>query len=309
MHILLFAALALLQVKPLERQFRAGDVEQFRVELVTRSESQGQRAEKIGVKAYATPFSAFCEERLSWRSTRRVLSVDARGVAEVEETLAEFSPLAELPPNADADEKGKADAALRLALIEWSRSGKRILRYKESPRGDITGLASDAGPVLDDAPAVVTAWLRRASRPRAVLRGALGGEGARWSEPRSVELPPWRDAHGAETGEWLAGPYAQLSSVRFDNLHVMQQITAATPATAGIAAPGAARFHAESVSTVVGAGTPLHGGYGSLMQATRSAVREVSRTLEPVPGLSEPPRFRSTLSVEVRITHSEFPPK
>ena len=320
----LLCAAAQLQ-RPLERTFEQGDTQRYRVELIARSEVQGQRAEKIGARAYAAPFHVFSQEKLSWSVSRRVVSVASDGSAEIEETLDQFSPLAELPEAAGmakpeerasapqtpdaATEKAKTDAALRLALLEWTRPGKRILRYRETPRGDLIGLSAEGGPALDDAPAVITLWLRRAVRPRAVLRSAPGAADGRWREPRIVEMPPWKNAGGTETGEWQAGPLPQLSAVRFDNLHVMQQITAKVPALEGVLREGEARFHAESLSTVVGAGALLYGGYGALAQATRSASREVNRTLDPVPGLAEPPRFRSVLSVEIRITHAEFPPR
>lgn len=297
------------QDRALTRQFRAGTVEVFQVELTARSEVQGHRAEKIGARAYAAPLRTFSEEKITWRATRRILSVAADGSAEIEETLEQFSPLEEPPPSAQADEKEKADALLRRALLEWSGAGKLTLRYRESARGEIKGLAAESGPVFDDAPAVLTLWLRRALRPSAALRGTLGGAESRWSEPRSAALAPWIDARGAETGEWSPGPFPQLSIVRFDNLHIVQQITAAVPAMAGGSAEGQARFHAESISTVVGAGALLYGDSGSLVQATRSGAREISRTLEAVPGLPDRPRFRSLVSVDVRLTRSDFPPR
>ncbi len=296
------------QASPLERVFKPGESEEFRVELLARSEVEGQRAEKIGARAYATPFSFSSQENLSWRAVLRVISVDAKGVAEIEEILDNFSPLETPPGNAD-DEKAKTDAALRLALQEWSRPGKITLRYRQTSRGEITGLNSEAGPVLDAQPAVLSAWLRSAARPRAVLRGALGGPDTRWSEPRSVQLSPWTNARGTEAGEWLTGPYPQLSLVRFDNLQVTQQIQAAVPAISGVMGEGEARFHSESISTVVGAGSLAFGQYGSLTQASRSATREVSRKLPPIEGLPEPPSFRSKISVEIRITRSDWPPK
>lgn len=297
------------QNSSLERRFQPDQTEQYRVELIVRSEAQGQRAEKIGARAYAAPFSTFSQERISWNITRRVLSVAADGIAEVEEKLENFTPLAEPPPNAHAGEKGKADAALKLALLEWTRAGTIVLRYRESPPGEVRGLGADAAPVLDAEPAVLTLWLRRNLRPSAALRGARGGPETRWSESRDASLPPWKNAQGNETGEWMPGPSPERSAVRFDNLHVTQQITATVPAREALHQDGQARFHAESVSTVVGAGAEIYGGYGSVAQAARSASREVSYTLAPVFGLAEPPRFRSVLSVEIRITRSDGPPK
>jgi hypothetical protein len=299
------ASVALPQAPPLLRQFRAGDVERFRVELTARSEARGQRAEQIGQRAYAIPFSTFAEGRLAWDVTRRVVTVAADGTAEIEEVIVGFSPLA-VPPG--PDEEGKTDAALRLALIAWAGPRRLVLHYRESPRGEIRGLGDDAAPTLDAAPAVLTLWLRRALRPATALRGSRGGADARWSEPRAASLPPWTEAHGSETGEWQPGPPTRVSSLRLDNLLLTQEITAIAPAVTGTGGSGQARFHAESLATVVAAGVESFGRYGSVTTATRSASRELRRNLDPVPGLAEPPVFSSRISVEVRITSSLRPP-
>lgn len=308
--VLIAAALvsATQQDLPLAHKFQPGEATVFRIELTARSEVEGQRAEKIGVRAYAVPFNVLSEEKLSWQATIRVLAVDPQGVAEIEEIDDGFSPL-EAPPENAGGQKEKTDAALRLALLEWSRAGRIVLRYRQTPRGEIAGLPPVAGPILDAEPAVLSAWLRSAIRPRALLRGALGGPDARWSEPRSAQLPPWTGVRGTESGEWLPGPYPQLSLVRFDNLQVTQQIQATVPAIAGVIGEGEARFHSESISTVVGAGSLVFGPYGSLVLGSRAATREVSRRLPPVEGLPEPPRFRNKISVELRITRSDWPPK
>ena len=55
-----------------------------------------------------------------------------------------------------------------------------------------------------------------------------------------------------------------------------------------------ARFYAESLTTLALMD-------GRVLAAERSAVREISRTLDAVPGLPEPQRFRARLSVQVQI--------
>jgi hypothetical protein len=280
-------------------------VRRYRVELRVTSETEGQRVEQIGVRAYATPFSFTSTERVTWRVTRRVAGLLADGSAGMEETLEEFSAIELPPPGAEE----KTDAALKLALAEWTRAGARTLRYRESPRGKITGLPPEAGPTLDQAPAVLTLWLRRALRPSAALPDHLERR-ERWSEPRAAELPPWTGVTGHETGAWLPGPLPQLSIVRFDNLHVVQHISGRAPGSDSAAPPGDASFHAESLATVAAAGSvESYGGMGALMQATRSATREVTRTLDAVPGLPQRPRFRAVLSVQVQITREDWPPK
>lgn len=300
--------LLLPQQTPLQRHFRPGEVERFRVVLVVRSEGHGQRAEKIGSRAYATPFSISSEETLTWQVIRRVVTVHDDGSAQMEETLEQFSSWEDPPAEARSDEKTETDEALRLALLAWSRPRRLTVRYRESPRGEIRSLGAEAGPVLDEGPPVLTLWLRRALRPCAALRGSLGGVETHWNEPRTVALPPWKEPRGTESGTWLTGPFPQLPMVRFDNLHVTQHITAAVPSVEGVAGEGQARFHAESVATVVAAGASSHGEHGSLMQAVRSASREVSHTLAPVPGLAAAPRFSNRISVEILITRADYPP-
>jgi hypothetical protein len=94
--------------------------------------------------------------------------------------------------------------------------------------------------------------------------------------------------------------------VKLVNLHTTQQISGRVPprdATGQDALPEAqGRFHAESVTSLVHAGAPLYGGYGHLHSANRSAIREVTQMVGPVPGLKHPPRFRSRTSVQVQIS-------
>ena len=75
---------ASLQGKPLERTFVPGATYRYRVELVVRSELEGQRAVPVGVKSYSEPFVRFAEARISWVATQRVVSVDGEGTAEID---------------------------------------------------------------------------------------------------------------------------------------------------------------------------------------------------------------------------------
>jgi len=289
----------------LEPQFRPGDVRRYRVELRVTSETEGQRVEQIGAKAYATPFSFSSSEKLTWQVTRRVAAVLADGSAEIEELLEGFSPIEPAPPDA----KEKTGAALKLALAEWTRPGRLALRYRESALGQVSGLPADAAPVFDQAPAVLSLWLRRALRPAASRPDHLQRR-ERWSESRSVELPPWAGVTGRETGAWLPGPLPQLGLVRFDNLHVVQQISGIVPGAGPSVPSGDARFHAESLATLAAAGgVESYGGAGAMMQATRSATREMTRVLDAVPGLPERPRFRAALTAHVQISREDWPPK
>ena len=290
----LLAASLLLQGKPLERKFRQGETEKFNVELVVRTEVTGTQAQKIGARAYSSPLTLVADASAIWTTTRRVVSVAEDGSALIEESVSEFAGMyGDLHGEATTEEE-KLRRAVRLALAQWCNQ-PRVLRYRALPQ-----------------------------RPHAI--------GEKWSESRSAEIAPWTNVRGSEEGEWLAGPLPQLSIVRFDNLLVTQQISATVPVTtmdgtqprargseanAAVTQPkddnpmkeGQGRFHAESLSTVVGAGAEVYGPYGALVQAVRSASREVSRTLERVEGLPEAPKFRSVISVEVRITREGFPPK
>ena len=327
----LLAASLLLQGKPLERKFRQGETEKFNVELVVRTEVTGTQAQKIGARAYSSPLTLVADASAIWTTTRRVVSVAEDGSALIEESVSEFAGMyGDLHGEATTEEE-KLRRAVRLALAQWCNQ-PRVLRYRESRFGQISGLAADAGPWLDTAPPLLNLWLARALRPAAALPQRPHAIGEKWSESRSAEIAPWTNVRGSEEGEWLAGPLPQLSIVRFDNLLVTQQISATVPVTtmdgtqprargseanAAVTQPkddnpmkeGQGRFHAESLSTVVGAGAEVYGPYGALVQAVRSASREVSRTLERVEGLPEAPKFRSVISVEVRITREGFPPK
>lgn len=283
------------------RTFKQGDVQHYRVTLTVRSEVDGRRPTTVEGKTYAEPFADLAEASLSWEATRLVVSVDPDGAAQVEEKLHSFSELLGTMGSTGMQPVGKSLADL---LRAWNLQLQSPLRYREAQNGQISGLGADAGPVFDNAPAVLTLWLRRALRPSALLPGRPAREGERWSEPRAVRLPPWTDVQGTESGEWLAGPLPERSISKLISLHVVQQISGRVPSAAqeGSAPvpPGDARFHAESLSAVVHLGAPLYGGYGSLFSATRSASREVTRVVEGMPNLAEA-IFRARISVEIRI--------
>ena len=287
---------------PLARTFQAGDVQRYRVELTVRSEVDGQRPKQVGRQTFAEPFSDAAEASLSWEVTRLVAAVDADGSAQIEEALHDFSTLLAVNPRV-----GEATPAQPLmdALMAWTRELNSPLRYRESKTGQLQGLSDNAGPVFDEAPPVLTLWLRRALRPTAALPARSAREGERWQEPRAVRLPPWSNVQGSETGEWLAGPLPERSLVNLIQLHTVQQISGSVPAAAqedSASVPaGEGRFHAESLAALVHLGAPLYGGYGGLYSATRSASREVARVVEGVPALNQAPFFRARLSVQVRI--------
>ncbi len=291
-----FAASPRPQEKPLQLSLAAGATSRFRIQLTVHTEVRGEATEQIGAKTYVKPFVHAAEAGLGWTAVRRVVSVDAAGLAEIEETLDAFEEFGAdaLAADDDSARHGGLLAALRETLASWKKD--RVLRYRESRDGQLSALAAEGVPPLgEDKPVVLTLWLLRALRPAVALPAKPVRIGDRWEEPRSANLPPWQDVKGSESGEWLeAVAGGQLSAT----LHVVQQIRGASPRPgAGHASEvrrGQASFFAESLSSV----SLLD---GSLLSATRSASRELLRTLAPVEGLPDPPQFRAKLSVAVTI--------
>jgi hypothetical protein len=314
---LFLAALPLCaQVRPLTRLFTPGSSTSYRVRLRIRSELQGQRTEKIGAVTYAVPFTEAVELSLSWRTSLRVESVPAGGLAGIEETMDRFDAPATIgEPPADEQTAHLAEA-LRAALLGWAVS--RTLHYREATTGNLTDLAADGAPPLDEpAPPLLTLWLLRALRPAAALPQRPFRFGDRWQEPRAIRLERWSDVSAVESGEWLEAAEGDSATAR---IHIVQQISGRLPAAPnapdktrkagetdqpnktdkpGALLPGGeveseGRFHGESLSTV-----SLQDG--GVLRATRSASRERTDILAAIAGLPERPRFRATLSVQVEI--------
>jgi hypothetical protein len=283
------------QSQPFTHTFTAGDVQSYRVELLVRSEIEGQRPARIGVKDYAEPFARFAEARVSWVATRRVVAVDDDGAAEIHESLDQFSAVASRAATENEAEWKQLAATLQRTLEDWAVP--RTLRYRETRTGQLVVALSSAGaPALDEsAPRVLSPWLLRAMRPTVALPAPPIRFGERWQEPRSVNLPPWTDAQGVEAGEWLDSPGFIEPAVR---LHITQQISAKASASeslphASLLEP-AARFHGESLATILLIN-------GRLLRAERSATREITWSLPPVEGREQPAGFKARLSVQVRI--------
>jgi len=288
---LLFAGIAPAQQRQLERSFSVGAAHAYRVRLTLRSELAGQRPVSTGTQAYVEPFSRSAEVTLSWRATSRVTAVAEDGTALLEEVLDDFDA-AQFRVVPDDDDARKMSAALADAVKNWSVL--RTLRYRETPAGQFSALPPEGVPALgENAPPLLTLWLLRALRPAVTLPGRPIVFGERWQEPRAAKLDNWANVHGIESGEWLEAAGFVEPAVR---LHIVQQISGSVAAGAEMPEAGAAqaRFHAESLTTLALLD-------GRLLAAERSAVREISRTLDAVPGLSDPPRFRARLSVQVQI--------
>lgn len=293
---MLAAAPALSQVQAtpeavLRRAFIAGEVYRYRVSLTVRSESQGKRPVSIGAETYVSDFSRAAECRVSWRSTRRTLAIreDASGI--MAEELDAFAPV-ECSLNTTDGEGAEARELLAQALETWSKN--RTLSYREATNGQLAGARAEFAPNLGEAaPAVLSLWLMRALRPTSTLPAKPLEIGQSWSEPRAAEIPPWRDVQGSERVEWLEAPPGPEPAVR---LHVVQQISGTVPDTLEAAErpPAKGQFLADSLSL-------LSLKDARLLAATRSASRETVWTIESVPGLTEPQRFRARLAVQIEI--------
>lgn len=299
--ILGVASLALGQTKQLTREFRARSAATFRVELRVRSEVEGQKPATIGAKTYLQPVSLWVEQKIIWQAERRIVSITEDGSAEIEESLDGFSNIE--AASTENSETQKLLEALAAAVKRWETP--RVLRYRESSGGKISGLPADAGPPLDElSPRVLTAWLLRGLRPTSNLSAHPLVFHQPWHEPRAVAFAEWAPASGSESGEWLEDADAlRRQGEPTVMLQETQEISAPVVTGAEKPAEGSARahFHAESLSTL--ALDDLR-----LMQATRSAAREIVYTLAPVDGLAAPPQFRGRLLVEIRIQHCDETP-
>ncbi len=300
-----FLAAALLcdaQDRPLTRLFAPGSSAYYRLRLRVRSELVGQRTEKIGAVTYAVPFTEAVELGLSWRATYRVDSSNG-GLARVEESLEGFGAVETIGEPPASEQAARLAEALRSALQRWAVA--RRLHYRETATGNVSELSADGAPSLDEpAPALLTLWLLRALRPLATLPQRALRLGDHWQEPRAIQLERWSEVSAVESGEWLEAPPGESATVR---LHIVQQISGRIPPLAaqtdkertnapptGNEVESDGRLHGESLST-------LSLQDGGLLRAIRSASRERTDLLAPVPGLPDRPRFRATLSVQVEI--------
>ena len=284
------------QSEALRRSFSTGEVRQYRIALIVRSELEGDATNKIGAKTYVSPFSRGAEETITWRAVRRIVAIGSDGAAEVEEALDNFQAGEVKRFGMVGEDTDKLARALDATLARWTEAGMRTLRYYEARNGEVRSVAPESGPSLGEtAPLILTLWVLRALRPAAALPVHPIVFGDRWQEPRVVKLSPWADARAQESGEWVAVPEtaAVEPSAR---LLTVQQISGMV--TSGSEKPpegtAQARFHGESLAT-------LSLSDGHVLEATRSAMREISWTLAPIAGLAKPPEFRARLAVQIDI--------
>jgi hypothetical protein len=295
------------QGEPLRRTFHAGEESRYRVRLVVRSELEGPETVKIGEVTYVKTVQHSAEARLSWTISERVTRLAADGAAEIREQLESFEA-PRLTREADAEDAQSARLSVSLLQMLSGWANSRALEFRVAPNGAATGLGTDAAPQADEPPPpLLTLWLAHALRPAATLPDRPVQPGVTWQEPRKVQVKGWTDVRAGETDEWLDTAAEDRAALR---LHVVQEISgrileSAAKVSGGVGVrdddeaknpPGnkTERFFAESLSTI-----SLDDG--RVLAASRSARKEIVQVLPPAPGMTEPPRFRATLSVQVEI--------
>lgn len=282
-----------MQQKPLTRTFVAGTEERYQVNVAIRIETHGVSTEKVGDKAYTDFYTHEAYGEVSWRSTRKIKSVNPDGTAAVEEVLDHFAA------HCDKDPTSKSfNAALQKsvqdACANWQNSSQ--MNYEEEKFGLIRGLPSATGDLTSSDSPLLSLWLRRAFRPGVILPKGPLNFGYRAAHKISNPYRIASNPEGEELVEWLEGPAEPPAAI----LHVSQNLT-------WIDAPGKKNastvtekpnqrqlFYADSLNTI----SLLD---GSLLKASRSATRETKEVLDPVPGLPEAPTFGSKLAITVTI--------
>lgn len=284
------------QSEPALRNFQKNKITTFRTTLRIRTEIEGQRPSSFGVKTFLQPVSAWLEQNISWQSSRKIISINPNGSAEIEEQLSNFVSTTTASDENKNEETKKLAADAESDLAKWTIA--KTLRYRESTSGQISGITADSVPPVDEsAPRVLTAWLLRALRPTTALPARPLNFGEHWQEPRAVQLAEWTSTTASEAGEWLAPPPGtRQRGEPTVKLQTTQEITGKVISGAEKSAEGnaAAHFHAESLSTL--ALDDLR-----LMSTSRSATRDILWTLAPVEGLEKPPQYRGRLFVEISI--------
>jgi hypothetical protein len=289
----------------LERTFLAHEVREYSIQLNVHVELPDGAVDAPDTKLPFHGAPRVAEVTVSWHVAERIVSVDTDGTAEVEESLSHFR--IELTPNTDrgaADMQGTSlQRALCSKLEAWAAPAERALRYRETRRGELAGFDASIAPNLEevfeedhkeDAPPVETEWLVAALRPAVALPHAPMNAGDRWRQPFEIEWKGWSNIRAYESGEWLKP--SDATSGNAISLLTSRQIMAKVAATPEKAADGTAvaTFHAESLAT-------LSLWDGHTISATRSAARDVARSLAPVAALERPAVVHQRLAVQVEI--------
>jgi len=281
------------QQKPIPRTFVAGSEERYQVTVIIRVETHGISTEKIGGKTYATPFTHEANGQLSWRSTRKISSLNADGSAAIVETLDHFQN------NCGQDRNAKNfDPGLQKSVQETCAGWQNLsqMNYEEEKLGLIRGLPVLTNQLTNLDSSLLTLWIRHSFRPAVLLPKTPVQFGKRTdravANTSGVEASP----KGQESSEWLEAS----SDPPAATLHVSQDLRwTDAPLRSGFSNVGGtpARgqlFYADSLNTI----SLLD---GSLLKASRSASRETKEVLDPVPGLPDAPTFGSKLTITVTM--------
>lgn len=283
----------LAQEKALTRTFVAGAEERYQVNVAIRIETHGVSTEKVGDKAYTDFYTHEASGEVSWRSTRKIISVNPEGTAAVEEVLDHFVASCDKDPTAKS-----FNAALQKSVRDTCANWQSFLQmnYEEEKLGLIRGLPSAVGDLTGSDSPLFSLWLRRAFRPGVILPKGPLNFGYRAAHKISNPYRIASNPEGEELVEWLDGPADPPAAI----LHVSQNLTWANAASQQNASTVTDKpnkrqiFYSDSLNTI----SLLD---GSLLKASRSASHETKDTLEPVPGLPDPPAFGSKLTITVTI--------
>jgi len=285
------------QQKPLMRHFVAPSEEHYQLALTLKAESHSVTTETVAAQTYVTPVIHSAEASVRWRVTRRILSAEKDGSAEIEEMVGPLSGSC-----AEAAQPGEKIDELQASLKEfcafWS---KRVtVRYNENQRGllhETVVTPSTLAPLGEGPPQLLALWLRRAARPNVIfpeLSFEVGAKSKQSFHPAGNVL---KNAQGTQTAEWLDSE----SDPPGATLHTVQQLVwnSSIPlsdptSTAGQSPQVDESFFADSLTAVT-----LEDG--SVRRASRTASRTAARRVDPVPGLPQPPDFSSKLTLSVTI--------
>jgi hypothetical protein len=289
---------------PLQRNFRAHEEREYGIQLKVHIELPDGALEIPEAKLPSDGAVRGVEVNASWQAAERISSVDTDGTAEVEETLSHFriDPAPDTGPAAVDLEGAGLRRSLRANLEAWATPAGRVIHYRETPSGKLARLDASSAPnleeareeALEDASPAVTEWLAEALRPAVVLPQAPMKVGDQWRQPLEIAWKGWSDIRAFESGEWLKPTGANSGNAV--SLLTSKQITARVTGTREKLTDGNARvtFHAESLATF-----SLWDGH--TISATRSAVRDIARSLAPVAGSEHPAVVHRRLAVQVEL--------
>jgi hypothetical protein len=282
------------QQAPLTRHFLAGTEVHYRLTLEIKAESNSVIMETHADRTYISPISRSATLKIHQGVTRKVISIQPDGSAQIEEQFTASGPC-----DQNLSEPAATDTVMQKSLesfcTEWLRLTE--LRYFESPRG-LQKESSPANTVSfgEAAPPLLALWLRHAARASVILPDMPFSAGTSHQTPLQPSSSSMRDAHGSETAEWLDASGATPSAT----LHVVQQLSWKSDPASGPSIPdpgtpaNTEAFFSDSLTTL----SLLD---SAVLRASRTASRTTTHPVDPVPGLPNPPDFSSKLALTVTI--------